>query len=233
MNCDICFEPFDHSIHKPYNLSCPHTYCLECIQKLRDNKCPQCKQIIKEKYPCNILLRLIPESNYDKLKSKSLKTLIELNEIKQDMNTKCQVKLTENEMKLKSTKQHISDETNKAIMILKENEAFLINICDSVQNRSYALMDSNKYVFNMNDIIVAKERIEKNELNENQLSSLNDFLNEIKQKYTQNLYVLTNQINKVDKNVAFILNKILNDILYLGEIKVIFLEILLSNYFIL
>ena len=27
MNCDICFEPFGHSIRKPFSLACPHTYC--------------------------------------------------------------------------------------------------------------------------------------------------------------------------------------------------------------
>ncbi len=217
MNCDICFEPFDHSIHKPYNLSCPHTYCLDCIQKLSDNKCPQCKQIIKEKYPSNALLRLIPESNYDKLKSESLKAMIELNEMKQDMKNKCQKKLTENEMRLKSTKQYISDETNKAIATLKENEAILINKCDRIQYHSNACLDSNKAIFQMNDIYASKEQIEKNELNEDQLSSIINNLNEIKQKFRQNLNVSMDQIN----NFEFIPNKISNDVLFLGEIKVI------------
>ena len=71
-SCEICFEPFDHSIHKPYNLSCPHTYCLKCIQIFKDNKCPACNKEIKEKYPSTAILRLIPESNYDKLKTKLL-----------------------------------------------------------------------------------------------------------------------------------------------------------------
>ncbi len=221
MNCDICFEPFDHSIHKPYNLSCPHTYCLDCIQKLSDNKCPQCKQIIKEKYPSNALLRLIPESNYDKLKSESLKAMIELNEMKQDLKNKYQEKLTENEMRLKSTKQYISDETNKAIATLKENEAILINECDRIQYHSNAWLDSNKAIFQMNDIYASKEQIEKNELNEDQLSRIINNLNEIKQKFRQNLNVSMDQINNFEKNFEFIPNKISNDVLFLGEIKVI------------
>ena len=88
--------------------------------------------IIKEKYSSNFLLKLIPESNYDKLKSESLKAMIELNEMKQDMKNKFQKKLNENETKLKLTKQYILDETNKAIAILKENEAMLIKKCDVI-----------------------------------------------------------------------------------------------------
>ena len=69
----------------------------------------------------------------------------------------------------------------------------------------------------MNDIYASKEQIEKNELNEDQLSSIINNLNEIKQKFRQNLNVSMDQIN----NFEFIPNKISNDVLFLGEIKVI------------
>jgi uncharacterized FlaG/YvyC family protein len=73
----------------------------------------------------------------------------------------------------------------------------------------------------MNDIYASKEQIEKNELNEDQLSSLINNLNEIKQKFRQNLNVSMDQINNFEKNFEFIPNKISNDVLFLGEIKVI------------
>jgi len=68
MNCEICFEPFDHSAHKPYSLSsCPHTYCTICLDRLTSNKCPQCsKQIIGKNVNIQ-LLKLIPKSEYDKI----------------------------------------------------------------------------------------------------------------------------------------------------------------------
>ena len=40
MNCEICLEPFDHSIHKPHHLECSHTYCLSCLKILTNNKYP-------------------------------------------------------------------------------------------------------------------------------------------------------------------------------------------------
>ncbi len=67
MKCKICFEPFDHSIHKPYSLSlCPHTYCLKCLQSNECQVCPECREPIKGKNINIALLEVIPESSYDK-----------------------------------------------------------------------------------------------------------------------------------------------------------------------
>ena len=81
----------------------------------------------------------------------------------------------------------------------------------------------------MNDIYSTREKIEKNELNEDELSSLIKNLNEIKQKFKQNLNFSTDQINNFEKNFQFIPNKISNDVLFLGEIKVIIYKFYLSH----
>jgi len=82
MECVICVNLYDHSIHKPYSLtSCPHTYCLKCLDKFNNNNCPQCGIPINGKNLNIELLKLIPESSYDKLKAISLKIFIELNEV--------------------------------------------------------------------------------------------------------------------------------------------------------
>jgi len=87
MKCDICCESFDHSIRKPFSLSsCPHTYCLKCLQQF--NKCPHCREPIKGKNINIALLKFIPESNYDKLKATLLKSCIEINEIKKNLEMK-------------------------------------------------------------------------------------------------------------------------------------------------
>lgn len=62
MNCEICFKPFDHTSHKPYNLACTHTYCLSCLNQLSTNKCPTCNKEFDEKHLNIELLKLIPES---------------------------------------------------------------------------------------------------------------------------------------------------------------------------
>ena len=67
MSCDICFNNYDHSIHKPYMLSCPHTFCLSCINKLSNKKCPNCSISISVKNPNIALLEFIKESIYDKM----------------------------------------------------------------------------------------------------------------------------------------------------------------------
>jgi len=79
--CDICINPFDHSIHRPTVLACGHTFCLTCLKKLNANQtCYSCNKAYIEMNTNIALLKMIPESNYDKLKAKTLKGLIEINE---------------------------------------------------------------------------------------------------------------------------------------------------------
>ena len=161
MNCKICSELYDHSIHKPCSLiSCSHTYCQSCLNKLEkstDNKCPSCSQVITGKNPNHQLLETIPESNYDKLKSKSLTELIEINKTKQDMLNKGQKKFNQYETKLTLIKKLISDETIRLINILKENETILLNQCESILN------DFNSNLNQLDhDTLVNKQKIDNN-----------------------------------------------------------------------
>ena len=62
-------------------LACGHTCCMPCLQKLNENKtCYSCKKVYIEMNTNIALLNMIPESNYDKLKAKTLKGLTEINE---------------------------------------------------------------------------------------------------------------------------------------------------------
>jgi hypothetical protein len=75
MECDICCESFDHSIRKPYSLSsCPHTFCLKCLEEY-SKECPECRRPINGKNINIALLKLIPESSYDKIKSNYIEIL--------------------------------------------------------------------------------------------------------------------------------------------------------------
>ena len=70
MNCGICFENFNHTKHKPYSIStCPHTYCLTCIQRLWKERCPQCRAIISDINVNISLLKFIPETDENFTKS--------------------------------------------------------------------------------------------------------------------------------------------------------------------
>jgi hypothetical protein len=55
MQCEICLNKYDHSRHKPYFLSCPHTFCIDCLNRLQENKCPACQSKFQEKFPKYII----------------------------------------------------------------------------------------------------------------------------------------------------------------------------------
>jgi hypothetical protein len=62
---------------------CPLAICFSCSNRLLEKKFPVCKAIFTTKYPNNALLNLISESNYDKLKEATLKSIINLNEARE------------------------------------------------------------------------------------------------------------------------------------------------------
>jgi len=201
MECDICIEPYDHSIRKPCSLSsCPHTFCLKCVDQLNNNKCPHCNEPIKGKHINIGLLKLIPESKSDQLKTKSLKACIEINEIKNKLKKSNEEKLNIYETKIKSIKQTISDENNKIINILKQNEKFLSDECDIIFNDIKANLNLNTF-----EVDHSKEKIEKDELNETELAHLNRRIDKIKQN-----------INNNSKQIE---NKILNNDLLIDQLK--------------
>jgi len=199
MECDICIEPYDHSIRKPCSLSsCPHTYCLKCLEQL--NICPKCNEPIKGKNINIALLNFIPESSYDKLKTTTLKSSNEITEIKNKLKKINEEKLSIYETRIKSIKQTISNETNKIINILKQNEKFLSDECDIIFNDIKANLNSNTFEFDN-----SKVKIEKNELNETEFVNLNRKIEEIKQN-----------INNDSKQIE---NKILNNDLLIDQLK--------------
>jgi hypothetical protein len=203
MKCKICFEPFDRSIHnKSYSLSlCPqHTYCLKCLQSKEYQLCPECREPIKGKNINIALLEVVPESSYDKLKAITLNHCIEINEINNNSKKSNEEKLSIHEKDLKSIKQTINDETNKIINILKQNEIILCNECDIMLNDVKSNLNLNK--FEIDDSII---EIEKDELNEIQLSNLNTKIDEIK--------------NNINNNSKKIENKILNNDLLIDQLK--------------
>ena len=145
-DCQICFEPFDHSIRIPYSLSsCPHTFCLKCLDQLTTNNCPKCNKLIKGKNLNMALLELIPKSEYDKLKEETLIAIISINETKNDLKNVREEKLIHHETKLTLIKNIIKNETSKLINILEKNEQILLKECDRMLYELNADLDSNNY----------------------------------------------------------------------------------------
>lgn len=90
MNCEICFESYNHSKHKPYVLSCGHTFCSECLAILRSYTyiCPTCREPIANEIPNYSMLGLLLNDNNETLKQAIQKQLNELELIKLKFHTK-------------------------------------------------------------------------------------------------------------------------------------------------
>ncbi len=216
--CQICHEPFDHSIHKPHSMSsCPHTYCLKCLEQMKNKKCPKCGKLSLSTHFNMALLEFIPESEYDKLKSVLLKEFIHLNESQQDLKQNRLEKLNFHETKLKSIKQVISNETDKLINILKEKKNNLINECDLMLNDIKDYLKSN-FEDNVSlQIDLTKQKIEKNVLNENKLNDLSILIDQLK----QDLNKLSHSIKNYENKYEFVLNKISEESLLIGELNTV------------
>jgi hypothetical protein len=217
MNCDICLEPFDHSIHKPYILSCPHTYCIMCLNQLNPKKCPDCNQEYKSKYPNIALLKFIPESNYDKLKGDSLKSYNEMNELKQEIKFKRVRKLKQSYAQLESIKDVIITETAKLIFLLQENQEKFINEVDTIQNGLVESLDP-KHFEECDTVKVdwQKSYVEENKYIDEELVYLN-----LKNLETKNrLNQISEKIDNFKKSYKFSLNNDINlsDGLVIGEL---------------
>jgi len=185
-------------------------------------KCPKCSVCFKEKnklliMPNHAVLEFIPESSYDKLKSDSLKSYIELNEIRQDLKNNREEKLNTHVTKITTIKQTISNETNKIVKLVKKNETNLHTECDEILNEITSNFDSSKYEDDVKfQIDASKDKLEKDGLNEAELVNLNTRISQIKQQMSQ----LTETIKSYENKFEFIRNhKFSNEILKIGELN--------------
>ena len=217
MNCQICLNSFDHSIHKPYMLSCPHTFCLSCINKLTANKCPVCNIEIKAKNSNIALLGLIPESLYDKLKVEAQKVSNETIEIKNALKKKRETKLTEYLNKLSEIRSNIKNETSKLIEVFKTNELKLLNeVTDIEQYLKENLSLSQQELESEAKLAKLKPTVENNLLSEEELTKLVNESNTIKKKINE----IDSELELFKENIEFIVfeNGCLKDGL-IGEIQ--------------
>jgi len=200
MSCDICFNNYDHSIHKPYMLSCPHTFCLSCINKLSNKKCPNCSISISVKNPNIALLEFIKESIYDKMKAESQKTLNEINELKKTLTDKREVKLNEYVAKINEIKMHISNESKKFISLVKASELNLVNELTELEKKMRKRLSLSKEDSVMTkSLLLSKQFVENNSLNEEQLTKLTQETLSIKTKLNE----LGIQIEAFKENLEF------------------------------
>ena len=97
MNCGICKKPFNHSDRQPYILSCPHTFCLHCVNHLKKSACPNCNVAFTDKHLNSALLEMIssyifiPKSNEEMLRPQIEQAIDEIESLRRKFNEKSDV----------------------------------------------------------------------------------------------------------------------------------------------
>lgn len=116
MTCQVCLSEYDHSKHKPYSLSnCPHTFCIDCINKVKNKKCPMCQTFFRSYNPNLSLLEFVPYSEYDKAKSELEKTYNEANNLYTQLKADKEKKIKENAKKLDTIKNDLKQRADEII----------------------------------------------------------------------------------------------------------------------
>jgi hypothetical protein len=214
MSCQICFNPYDHSLYKPYTLTCQlHTFCISCIGRFNERKCPVCNKSFKKIFPNLALLEVIPESNYDKLKSESFKILNELNEMKNNFTNKRDEKLNKYLKQISEIKDAINNEANNLVKLVKVNQEKLIKEANSIEMNL-------KQNFSLKTIIdenQTKINLEHNNFYEEQLSLLIKEITESKINMEKTSSFIENFKENYKFNLTESLN--LNELFVIGEIK--------------
>ena len=170
MSCQICFNNYDHSIHKPYMLSFPHTFYIQCTNKF--DKCPVCFETIFVKNPNLALLDYIKNSNYDNLKESLVKNLNKINDVKNAIIHKRDVKLNEYSYKLTSIRKQLIAEAKKLIELVNERERHLNYEISEIELGLAENLSSFKEFDYVARLVKLRTCVENNSFSEEELSNL-------------------------------------------------------------
>jgi len=188
---------YDHSINKPYSLSCSHTFCISCKNQLPEAKCPECKTIIRAKISNQALLHFIPQSNYDKLKALTNEILAEIIEITKDVNTKSETKLNEYLSQTYSIKYKIRNETSQFIHKVMANEGQLLN--EVYELEQYLKENMSMPKESLSWLAELEQSIDENSISEKELTSSIEESGALKQA----LKDLEAKIEEFKENIEF------------------------------
>ncbi len=138
MNCLICLEAFDHSIHKPHSLSsCPHTVCIACLEKCQKQKCPICQTEFNKSNQNLGLLELIPFSDYDNLKIKGIKSIIGFNEIKEDLKRKREQLVISNQDELNIFRKKLTNQSKILNSLIEKCNLLASDLNSDLASKKY------------------------------------------------------------------------------------------------
>lgn len=184
MKCQICFNNYNHSEHKPYVLiPCTHTLCIRCLDDLSGDpkQCPLCTLTIKDYNPNWAILDMIPETNFGHLKYSLEKSLNESENIKKKLNELNKQNFKDTIVNLKEVKQEISNHANYLIEMIQNSQNKLIGDVKNIESTlEIDLSNQVKYDQQLDfKIKETRKRLAKNELNESQINSLSAYFSKL------------------------------------------------------
>lgn len=156
MECELCFENFNETDHRPLVLiPCGHSYCSSCAAQLTN--CPSDRKIISYKTDNWSILKLIPESELNKQIRKTKDNLSKLKELaneKSDENEHDLVKISIN----KSVIEKIEEKLKTASSVDEKIEIFNFHLFDSF-NRKNSIRNFWQLIKEVN--LIRKKNIKK------------------------------------------------------------------------
>jgi len=189
---------------------------LTCVNKFKT--CPICRTDFDQKNVNLALLNFIEKSNYDNLKDISIKTYIEIQELKKNLTSTRLINLKIHEDNLKIIKNLINVEADNLITLLKNNQTCLINECNEILNDIQSYLTPDNYENNeLIQINNTQESIQNNEINEKNLIDFNKTLIQIKSQ----INLLQIQIRNYSNKYNFDRNNNIFDAINIGSLQTV------------
>jgi hypothetical protein len=180
-NCDLCFINFNTSNNKPYSLyPCGHTFCLECINKLKYNKCPIDREQFDGKAPNFWIIKNMPKEN---LPAETVNEEIQRCQLKLDsMRSQFMTLMMKKQLEV----QQIKGEIKSSADVLVEEFARMVMI-----EKEKLLEDANNMIPSYQEVQVSWEDVQK---------KYDDLFKNYQQCYSNNL-AETNKLVEIKKEI--------------------------------
>jgi len=189
MECKICYELYDNQLRKPLILNCGHSFCSDCMDKLRNapnHLCPVCKEQITQKQSNYALLDILDS---ERVVESSIKKQInqewkQIEEIQNNLPANCQLKLEAIDQKVNKIKSIIH---KRSLQLIKQieaerdilnQEADIIHEC--LKEKVGNILNQPKFI----NPVACGQKIEQHEILgiKNKLNRVKTFLNSSQQQ---------------------------------------------------
>ena len=181
--------------------NCPHTFCIDCLNKLTSNKCPNCNATIITKHPNLSLMEFIPKSPLDIAREQLEITINEVTSMNTSLKKDIKNKLEEQQVKFSALRNQIHEKANELIALIKTNRNKLLRDINYYELGFEISFQSDSCLDRR--ILHIKELFKENKLNELKINTAKEEIESVK----SSLVGISLEVSKLNENVQFIANK--------------------------